>query len=178
MIELKYFINSLKCTWIKRIFDSDNKGQWKQVYTQKLARYGGKLLFECELNKDIINTLFKDNTFLKQILISWTEVRKSETIPISKQVIWNNKNVHIGNKTIFFKDWSSKGINYIEDLFDYRTKQFHTFQYLADLFDLSNKEIIHYNQIISCLSAKWKHDIKTSQMNIPGQIRLIHTAEN
>ena len=50
MIDLNCYINSLKCTWIKRIFDHNNKGQWKYIYTQMLGRYGGKLLFECELN--------------------------------------------------------------------------------------------------------------------------------
>ena len=47
MIDLKKNVLSLKASWVKRILDKDNNGQWKDIYLNKLKNYGGELLFEC-----------------------------------------------------------------------------------------------------------------------------------
>ena len=56
MLDLNLFNNSLKCSWLKRLLDNKNQGQWKSFYLNKINQYGGKLLFDCNLNeKSIIN---------------------------------------------------------------------------------------------------------------------------
>ena len=67
MVDLNLFTNALKCSWIKRIMDDQNKGLWKQQYVNLLNKYGGKLLLESELNENIISDMFK------KILLSATE---------------------------------------------------------------------------------------------------------
>ena len=47
MLDLKKFISSLKSSWIKRILDKNNQGQWKKIYLHKLKKYGSELIFEC-----------------------------------------------------------------------------------------------------------------------------------
>ena len=61
--------------------------------------------------------------------------------------------------------WSEKGVNYIEDLFDYRIKTFHQFQYLSELYTLPNTEIMHYDQTLSSLSSKCKEEMIKEQIS-------------
>ena len=49
MIDLRFFMNALKCSWIKRILNVENKGMWKQFYLNKLKKYGGNMLFNCNI---------------------------------------------------------------------------------------------------------------------------------
>ena len=51
MLNIDLFINSIKCSWIKRLFDNTNHGQWKTFYLNEIKKYGGKLLFESNLNQ-------------------------------------------------------------------------------------------------------------------------------
>lgn len=174
MIDINFYINSLKCTWIKRIYDENNTGQWKNIYEKKLNRNGGKLIFESELSKEIIRYLYDDSKFLKEILLAWLEIKKLEKTTIGKQLLWNNKNITIGNNPVFFKEWSNKGINYIEDVYDYRNKTFHPFQYLVELYHLHEQELMHYNQLISCLKSKFKHQLEVENMNDNMDVKLIY----
>ena len=32
MIDIEFFINSLKASWVKRLADNSNKGEWKFIY--------------------------------------------------------------------------------------------------------------------------------------------------
>ena len=41
MIDFKQIVLSLKASWVKRILDKDNSGQWKKIYLNKLKTYGG-----------------------------------------------------------------------------------------------------------------------------------------
>ena len=36
MLNLKKFISSLKSSWIKRILDKNNQGQWKNIYLHQV----------------------------------------------------------------------------------------------------------------------------------------------
>ena len=127
MLDLDLFINSLKCSWIKRLLDNNNHGQWQLFYTDKINNYGGKLLFESSLNKDVILTMFPKSDFLQEVLLSWvnvinTDVSKNEYV--AKQIIWNNKNIQTNKKSIIYKNWFTKGIKYIEHIYDFHKKSF------------------------------------------------------
>ena len=63
MLDIDLFINSLKCSWIKRLFENKNKGQWKLFYFNKINNFGGKLLFESSLNKNVVLTMFPKKQF-------------------------------------------------------------------------------------------------------------------
>ena len=42
--------------WAKEIVNDDNTGDWKHIYLKQLDRFGGKLIFECNINiKDLDN---------------------------------------------------------------------------------------------------------------------------
>ena len=64
------FLNALKGSWIKRIMDDQNNGQWKLAYLEIIKKYGGKLIFECDLTKEMISEMVGKNNFLKEIILS------------------------------------------------------------------------------------------------------------
>ena len=101
MIDLNKFICSLKATWVKRLSDNNN-GPWKQIYLSKLNKYGGELLFNCNLSVCDVKILFPKCVFLQNILTSWRQICQQDDFGItSKCVIWNNTNIKVNNITFF-----------------------------------------------------------------------------
>ena len=45
MIDIDLFINSIKCSWVKRILDKQNKGDWKQIYNHLAVNYYLNVIF-------------------------------------------------------------------------------------------------------------------------------------
>ena len=140
MIDINIFINSIKSGWVKRINDNKNNGDWKAIYLKQIDKFGGKLIFECNLNlKDLIKSFKIDSGFLSDILQSWCTLNFNENIDnIKKEVIWNNSHIKNNNKTILYKSWLDKGIKYIMHLFDSRSKVFYTFQHIKNVYALDN----------------------------------------
>ena len=157
MLDIDLFINSLKCSWIKRLFDNKNQGQWKIFYQYKLHKYGGKLLFESSINKDMILTMFPKNNFLQELLSAWANVNNNVSIDhVGKEIIWNNKNIKIMKKSLFYQRWLDKGIKRIEHIYDYRIKEFYNFQQLVELYHISPDDYLKYNQLVSSIPKEWK----------------------
>ena len=151
MMDIKNFLAALKCSWIKRIMDDQNKGQWKLAYKDIINKYGGKLIFKwLWFNERVdIRNVWK-NTFIKEIMLYWSTLNKYEQPKdISSQILWSNSNILINKKTIFQNVWFEKGINHISDIYDYRTNTFYSFQKLVNLYDLPINELFFYNQLKS-----------------------------
>ena len=60
---------------------------------------------------------------------------------IKSTIIWNNKDIKIDNKTIFFRTWFSRGVPTIENLIDqnldfitYNYKEFKTRYQIKQIF--------------------------------------------
>ena len=172
MIDLDSFINALKGSWVKRLFDEENKGQWKLLYLKMINKFGGKLLFECNLNEQLITQMFGQNKFLKDIIIAWACINKdAKTGNISTEIIWNNKNILINMHTLFKKEWFEKGIKHISDIFDFRSKRFHTFQELVELYNVPINQQFFYNQLRTSIPQQWKNKIKLESIHEALQTR-------
>ena len=74
MIDVEKFINALKSSWIKIIIEYTEKNQLKYIFTPLLNRYGGNLVFECNLNKNDLNQYFKNSRFLLDVLTAWNNI--------------------------------------------------------------------------------------------------------
>ena len=110
-------------------------------YLNKIDKFGGKVLFESNLDEHNAVELFPNNTFLQDIIVSWVKVKKENKQIngcIGKQILWNNKNIKIDKKNVMYKSWLDKGIQNIEHIFDYRKKEFYTFQEFIALYEGCN----------------------------------------
>ena len=74
-----------------------------------LKRYEGSLLLKCDF--DVRDLIFCLNGFYQQLLSWWAHFRNAfSDINYSQYVIWNNKDIRIYNKPIFYKKYADCGI--------------------------------------------------------------------
>ena len=93
-------VKSLRLTWLKRIF-SENDGAWKSYIRQILEQYGG--FFLCHCNYDVKDIPIRSQ-FYTELLQCWSEFRfEFDGGKKWQNIIWNNKDIRINNKSIFYK---------------------------------------------------------------------------
>ena len=67
MVDIASFTKSLKTAWIKKYLDDSNRGKWKDFFELELRKYGGKLVFTCNLRatipKNLIFNFYLKNRF-------------------------------------------------------------------------------------------------------------------
>ena len=98
---------------LKNVF-SENDGTWKNYLHHALNFYGGSLLFHCNYNvKDL--SIFSQ--FYTELLLWWAEFGdKFSAEKPCHNIIWNNKDIRIDNKPIFYKTFFESGITHVTDL--------------------------------------------------------------
>ena len=108
MVDIASFTKSLKTVWIKKYLDDCNRGEWKDVFELELRKYGGKLVFTCNLNKLATSKLISvQDPFLLEILEIWSEVNFDEKIETEHHFLvqhgWHNSLIRIKNRPVFYK---------------------------------------------------------------------------
>jgi len=124
MLDIETFIQSLKCSWVKRLkLQHDSK--LVQLDETMLNKYGQQFIFECNLNTKDTEKLKMHSIFLKDILLAWSCLNfRNDITNIGKEIVWNNSNIKSNIKPFFLREWLNKGIIFIEHIYDYRNKQF------------------------------------------------------
>lgn len=177
MIDIYSFINTLKLSWIKRLKGSQN--QWKNAYNKELSKYGGDLVFKCNIHQNEAKNICKKYVFLNEILIAWTNInfkKVENTSRISNEIIWNNSNItNTNGYPIFYKDWYNKGIMFIKNIYNFRTKTFYSFDELKQMFDLNNGDFLKYYSIQGNIKETWKNKLKLEEINYDTPDFLIST---
>ena len=113
MIDLGSMVKSLRLAWLKRIF-GENEGAWKSNLRTSLKRYGALLLFYCNYD---IKDLYVPSLFYSELLQWWSEFRDGyDTKKEWQQIVWNNKDIRINNKPVFYGTLFESGIIYVKDL--------------------------------------------------------------
>ena len=113
MIDLDSMVKALRLAWLKRTF-STNVNTWKTYFMHLLGDVGGSLIFQCNYTmKDLPIT----SIFYRELLQWWAEFRdlfSNEKDWVS--VIWNNKDIRINGKSVFYKTYFDSGIHTVSDL--------------------------------------------------------------
>jgi len=113
MIDLESMIKSLRLAWLKRIFGS-NEGAWKSYLCVSLERFGGLFLFHCNYD---IKDVHISSQFYSELLRWWYEFRVVfDTGKQWQYILWNNKEIRVNNKPIFYKNFFQKDIIHVNDL--------------------------------------------------------------
>jgi len=113
MIELETMVKCLRLAWLKRIFN-ENDGTWKNYLHYILKRFGGPFLFHCNYNtKDLTIS----SQFYTKLLQWWADFRDEFSAEKPwHNIIWNNKDIRIDNKPIFYKTFFESGITHANGL--------------------------------------------------------------
>ena len=168
MIDIDKFLLSLKASWVNKLFNEHNSGILKRIYQNKLNKYGGKLILECNLTNQDISHLFKNDKFLQAIIQSWNSIYKIETKEnVKDEILWNNRHIKTGLYTIFYEGWYNKGIKQLQQLYDFRFCRFFTFEELCELYSIPVTDNLKYNQLISCIPKEWKIKLQSENTNMP-----------
>ena len=168
LTDMQHFVYSLKCTWIKRIYNEMNNSPLKRIYNNILNKHGGKYTFENRLQTDDLHFVCKNNSFINNILKAWDYISTCPNEDMNERTpIWNNSNIRIENKPIFYKGWFQKEIKYLEDIYDFRDNEFYSFSNLKYLYNLQDSELLKYNSLIDSIPLVMKQKIK--QDNSPSR---------
>jgi len=113
MIDINCMIKSLRLAWIKRIFD-DNNGTWKSYLKHLLDPMGGFFFLNCNYDIKDYNIF---SQFYSEMLSWWSEFRDSFASQRDWQnIIWNNKEIRIEKRPVFYKKYFEAGVIRIQDL--------------------------------------------------------------
>ena len=107
LMDLETSIKSLRLAWLSRLF-VERSSPWQAFINHLLKDRGGIFLFRCnyDLNEYNINSIF-----YKELLQWWADFRAefSTKPPISEYIIWNNKNIKVDCKTIYYPFYVEAG---------------------------------------------------------------------
>ena len=90
------------------------------------------------------------DTFTSENLKIWSEFRYNGNITSTEHLfslpLWQNSLVRIGNKPIYYKSWSSKGIQNVKHLMK-DPDNFLSFTELKERFDVKTNLLVYYGLV-------------------------------
>ncbi|KAH3887824.1 hypothetical protein DPMN_011846 [Dreissena polymorpha] len=140
-------LNKSKCTVLRKI----------------LKKYGDSLLFECNISNTILHEIANENIFLSDVLSAWSDVTHNlETQTSSKTILWNNKDITSNNMTFFYKHWFEQNIKYVDKLYDYRIKDFYSFENICYIYGIPASNFLKDYTLIKSKPIHIKSEINTN----------------
>ena len=114
MLDYDSMIKALRLSWLKRIVDPEYSNLWKVYLNYLLRNEGGLFLIQCNYD---INQVTLPTTFYRELLEWWSKVREIEDPDnIYNYILWNNKEIKIEGKSVFYKHYFDNNIKYTTDL--------------------------------------------------------------
>ena len=110
---------SLKLAWISRFLQSilTHDGEsCKVIPNHFLDKYGGlNFLLRCNYDKNVLDRMCLPY-FYKLILLHFLELKISYNKQFCRFVSFNNKDILIGGRPIFYSSWLNKNVFLVQDL--------------------------------------------------------------
>ena len=165
VIHVRTFINSLKCTWVRRYCDESNWGPWKLFFDLTLKANGGDFFFSCNCSpKDIPPVR---NEFIFNVLFAWCSASFSEPLcDYGNQLLWNNSHIRINKTPVFIKFLYDKGVKYVRNIFHEDGSPLSIAAFKTN-FNLVNFPFTIYLGLVNSIPREWRVDRSTcANMNI------------
>ncbi|CAH3134571.1 unnamed protein product, partial [Porites lobata] len=113
MVDLECMVKSLRLAWLKRIFSGTN-GTWKSYLQHIMGSVGGLFFFNCNYN---ISDYTIPSQFYRELLLWWSQFRETfATEEDWKTIIWNNKEIKVEHKPVYYKHYVNARVICIQDL--------------------------------------------------------------
>ena len=152
-MNFRTMVKSLRLSWIGRLLD-DTNANWKAIPNYFFNKYGGlTFLLKCNYNVNLFEANFP--LFYRELLGYFQEL--SNTYggeQRGKFILWNNKDITIDQKTLFWKTWFERGIYFVQDLLSTEGK-FLSLEEFHDKFGLK-VNFLQYLQIIAAIPSSLK----------------------
>ena len=165
--DINCFAKALKFIWIKKLLDDDNFSAWKILFLDKILNLGGNLIWEID-PQEMKKLIPKLNTFWGDVLNSWSTLQTKKPVSaeaILSQSIWYNPLIKIQNGSHYIKSLHTRGITYLNDLFD---NNGNIISY--NLFKQKFGDDIHfltYHRVVRAIPTIWKNCIRDYGKKLP-----------
>ena len=148
----------------------------KTLYENDFKIFGGNILLEGNFSEVDIAKHFNKKPFLRDILMSWSKLNFNSVIyKHYNEIFWNNSNIRIDEKTVFYKNWFQSGIKYVKDIFDHEQQAYYTFRKLQDNYNLPNTDYLRYLNPVNIIPKDWKSKLRRENSNIPTETKIEST---
>ena len=130
----------------------DSPCSWKIILDHYLHKVGGSLLFHCNFEYTKLPLDLPD--YYRECLATWTKLTASPVSSMDEivnQILWNNKFICIGQKSVFNRKLFSLGLHKVGDLFNEIYIKPHT-----TLQNLNAVDFLFLNGLYDCLPPEWK----------------------
>ncbi|KAH3890365.1 hypothetical protein DPMN_014444 [Dreissena polymorpha] len=95
-----------------------------------------------------------ENIFLSDVLSAWSDVTHNLETQTS--------NITSNNKTFFYKDWFERSIKYVDELYDFRIKDFYSFDDICYIYGIPSNNFLKYYTLIKSIPIHIKSEINTN----------------
>ena len=133
MLEITSFVKSLKVSWIKRLYESQQ--DWALMIQREIPPIQEMLTYgKSALSK--VNNKVK-NPFWKEVFAAWREfcdVMVPDTSQILTEKLWLNNISRF--KTGIVKEWDQKGVRFVADLINNLTGAIYTKEELQNVYGI------------------------------------------
>jgi hypothetical protein len=156
--DLKTKIKAIRFKWIKKLLDEEVIKPWKDYVAFKLQE-DVKIVLCANLSR--ADFKWTKDEFYDSIFSMWTELHYHEPISIDetvKQIIWKNSHIKVDRKTIYHKNWVSKGIIHIQNLLN-EEGNFASKRYLENKYNFRSRQM-EYEALMHSIPKRWKDKIK------------------
>ena len=99
-----------------------------------------------------------------QYWFEFKDVQNNKMSCTKKTIIWNNQDIKIDNKTIFFRTWFDKGVYSIKDLFD-QDLDFLSYEEFKLRYQLQTNFLTYYG-LINAIPQKYKRQLKKKKKEV------------
>ncbi len=132
---------ALRLVWLNRLLKNES---WSQIAHYHFNKYGGlQFLLKCNYSSEHLNKIPK---FYRSMLEYFNEI---VIRPNSQSILWNNKDLRINGKPIFYKDWFKKGIISVSDILKI-DRSFYSVRELKSLYNIQIN-FVTYQGIIQAI---------------------------
>lgn len=150
-------VKVLRLSWIGRLLEKNTSGDaWKAIPNAFFEKYGGlNFLLKCNYNTKKLDKSV--SLFYLEMLDYFKELRQ---VPVNQDsyesdlILWNNQDITIEGKSLFWKRWAENGIYYIQDILNENGK-FLTFEEFNRKYNMS-VNFLNFFQILASIPPNLK----------------------
>ena len=159
MLDFEVMDKALKLAWIERL-KTNSSASWKIIPELSVKQYGG-LTFLIKCHYDIKMLSLDNLPIFYHTLLAYLQdlnsIRMADDNVLEK-IIWNNQNIVINGKSIFYSSWFNKNIIQIRSLMT-EYNQFLSLSELRQKFNLEIPFTLYYG-LVSAIPKEWKSSLK------------------
>ena len=147
---------------------NNQPSNWKNILLHYLEHVGGKFILRCDF--DLKKLPIKLPAFYEECLKSFVKCSAANHISLqdqneqdlSKAIVWNNKFICIGGKSVYFRNLAEKGILRMGDLISDKNEFIVKSNYKLRELNISPVDIFRLFPVIDAIPAEWRESLTTS----------------